>query len=95
MGTHRGELVRVKQAHNTFDSAAFKAAINARRLERGIRWNVVATEVGISGPAMSRLVTKPADNPSTETLARLLVWLGNTDIGPYLHSVEDSSAAAL
>lgn len=66
-----------------FDAAVFYAALDARRRALGLRWRDVAVQASVSRSMLSRLGVQHLC-PDVHGLARLLVWLGNTDLQPYI-----------
>ncbi len=65
-----------------FDLPALAARVEAVRRERNISFRQVGREAGIDGTNMTgRLAGSSLD---AETFVRLLLWLGETDVGPYV-----------
>lgn len=80
----------------TFDYRSFYNDLNKARRNRGIAWNKVATRAGMAPSGLHTFVQhfenpeSPFKRLSTENLIRLLVWLGKTDLAPYLMDKEDA-----
>jgi transcriptional regulator with XRE-family HTH domain len=75
----------------TFDTRAFAAALDAERETRGLRWNQVAQEVGVSGSTLTRL--GQGKRPDVDGLARLLDWSG-LDAADFIRSSRRASTAS-
>lgn len=59
------------------DTDALVAALDQQRRDRGLSWAAVAREVGISPPALHRIVRRVGiSNPSSDALIAFLRWLG-------------------
>lgn len=69
----------------TLDRSALHRALDERRQAEGLRWADVAGQVGVVSSTLSRLAVGYG-SPNADSLARLLNWLGTTDLGPYLTS---------
>ena len=69
-----------------FDIEALYVAVDRARRERRLSWRGVLRDAGIPGLG---LITRLAHGkpPDVHNLVRLLVWLGNTDIKPYITEV--------
>lgn len=69
-----------------FDAEALYVAIDRERRARYLSWRGVLREAGIPGVT---LITRMAHGgaPDANNLVRLLLWLGNTDIKPYIREV--------
>lgn len=71
-----------------FDPEALYAAVDRRRRELCISGREVLRQVGEYTPsALTRL--GQGKQPSADLLVRLLHWLGETDLAPYIASVEE------
>ena len=66
-----------------FNLPAFYIALDKERAERGLMWNQVALEAKVNKSTLSRIGVQSMA-PNLDGLARLLVWLGDTDIGPFI-----------
>ena len=55
-----------------FDVSLFHAALDARRVERGLRWFEVANEVGVSPSTLTRL--GQGSRPDVDTFFKLCAW---------------------
>lgn len=69
-----------------FDSAAFRARLDQRRTELGISWREVNRQSGLPAAA-GAIKLRYGYVPNIETVCRLMAWLGETDLGPYLAEV--------
>lgn len=65
------------------DVEALYVALDQRRRAAHLRWRDIATEIGVSPSTFSRIGLESA-RPDVDNLARMLVWLGDTDLKPYL-----------
>lgn len=66
-----------------FDAEAFYVALDARRRPSGLRWRDVAEQASVARSMLSRLGVHKLC-PDVHGLVRLLVWLGDTDLQPYI-----------
>ncbi len=57
-------------------------ALDRQRRRRHITWGQIGREAGLPRSVFTRLGR--GHPPGVETLARLLLWLGDTDVAPYL-----------
>lgn len=74
MTTHR---------RGVFDVPAFYRAVDDRRRQMHISARELCRQAGvIEGPGLTYL--RAGRIPSAETLARLLLWLGTTDVAPFI-----------
>ncbi len=75
-----------------FDPEKLYVALDRRRRELRISNRELLRQVGEHTPSsMTRL--GQGHLPSTDLLARFLVWLGDTDIAPYLTPIEETTDA--
>lgn len=65
-----------------FDVPKLFARLDALRVERDLNWRQVAGQCHVSASTLTRI--SQGQTPSLDGLARLLVWLGDTDLEPYL-----------
>lgn len=71
-------------AREAFDVAAFYAALNAERHRRdNISWRELAREAQISTVGIGRELAL-GRHPGAGVLIKLLLWMGDTDLAPYL-----------
>jgi hypothetical protein len=77
----------VLSARATFDPAALHGALQARITARGISWRQMSREAGIKTVGIGTELAH-GRHPTAGQLARLLLWLGDTDLGPYLTRVD-------
>ncbi len=73
-----------------FNTHAFYARLDAARAERGTSWAAICGDTGVHKSDISR-IERMGKPPSVTALARLLKWLGDTDIGPYICTERDPS----
>jgi hypothetical protein len=66
-----------------FDSAALYAALDRRRGELGVTWREVLRQSGVAAVGTITYLSQ-GRSLSADTLLRLLVWLGDTDVAPYV-----------
>ena len=70
-----------------FDADALYVAVDKERRKRRISFHKVCREAGVpSSSTVTRL--GHGANLSADNLARLLLWLGDTDLTPYLNIPE-------
>lgn len=67
----------------TLDQRALYRAVDDRRRDLSIRWLAVAEQVGVSRNTISAFKTGSA-TPRLDTLLGLLVFLGTTDLEPFM-----------
>lgn len=73
-----------------FDSHRLYIALNRARSSRGITWNKVATRAGVGPTSLNAFIRQfeqpgePKKAMAVENLVRLLDWMGQTDLGPYM-----------
>lgn len=65
-----------------FDPDALYVALDRKRRTARIKWRDVATEAGVSPSTLSRIGQDK--RPDVDSLARLLLWLGDTNLAPYI-----------
>lgn len=65
-----------------FDPDALYVALDRKRRTNRLAWTDVAEQAGINKSGLTRL--GQFKNPSADNLIRLLLWLGTTDLGPYI-----------
>jgi len=70
-----------------FDAEKLYAAIDQRRRELRISGREVLRQVGEYTPSSLTRIGH-GQHPSADLLVRLLVWLGDTDLRPYITDVE-------
>ena len=66
-----------------FDRAALMKAVEDARWERRLTWKEIAQQAGLVPDALWNMRRKNV-RMSLDTAVSLLVWLGQTDIKPYL-----------
>lgn len=64
------------------DPDALYVALDRKRRTKRMSWRDVAAEVGVSPSTLSRIGQDK--RPDADGLVRLLLWLGTTDLGPYI-----------
>ena len=78
------------KARVLFDSEALYVALDRERRERRMSWRAVLRAAGIPGLGLiTRLGRGHA--PDISNVARLLLWLGDTDLKPYLRPITAST----
>lgn len=70
-----------------FDSEALYLAIDKRRRELGISKREVCRQIGEHTPSAVTRIGR-GTQPSADLLVRLLHWLGETDLAPYIVPVQ-------
>ena len=70
-------------SHHSLDVEALYVALDKVRRERRLLWRTIAQESGVSASTFSRMGLEH-NAPSAHGLVRMLVWLGETDITPYI-----------
>ena len=73
-----------------FDSAALYAALDLRRQALRISWREVAAQAGL-GTDSTLTSLKHGRSLRTDTFLRLLAWLSETDVTPYVFVLRKSS----
>jgi hypothetical protein len=81
----RGQAVNGLRASGLFDSDALYIAIDRQRRQRRISFRQIAREAGLQPNTTTRLGQGRAI--SADVLIRLLIWLGETDLKPYIKEV--------
>jgi transcriptional regulator with XRE-family HTH domain len=61
---------------------ALYVALDKKRRAEFMRWRDICEETGISPSTFSRMAYGGA--PDVHNLARMLTWLGSTDLGPFI-----------
>lgn len=69
-----------------FDVCALYRALNERRQMLQLTWLEVANQADVHVSTFSRM-NVGGPSPNTENVARMLIWLGDTDIKPYIRDV--------
>lgn len=69
--------------HRRFDSEALYVALDKHRRELRISGRELLRQAGIHTPSTLTRLGR-GDSLSADTLAALLVWLGKTDVAPYI-----------
>jgi transcriptional regulator with XRE-family HTH domain len=64
------------------DCDALYVALDRQRRQRRIQWRQIAREAGVSPSTLTRV--GQGRRPDADGLARLLVWLGSTDLAPFI-----------
>jgi hypothetical protein len=67
-----------------FDSDAFYVALDRKRRIGHMKWRDVAREAGISASTLTRI--GQLKRPDADSLVRLLWWLGDMDVEPFVIS---------
>lgn len=66
-----------------FNVSAFYRALDDRRRERSLSWSGVGREADLCPQALHRI--QKDQMPRSDTLLKLMLWLGETDFAPYLN----------
>jgi len=75
-----------------FNVEALYLALDKRRRERRITWRQIGREANLANqPSLMTHIARGA-RPSANNLVRLLLWLGETDLKPYIHTSGDGAA---
>jgi hypothetical protein len=64
------------------NTEALYIALDRKRRAGRLHWANIATQTGTSKSLYTRLGR--GHRPDADTLIRLLLWLGNTDVAPYI-----------
>lgn len=67
-----------------FNTQAFMAKVIAKRDALGYTWRDVQKVTGIPYPSLSHLDTGHVEAPGANMLCALMMWIDETDIGPYI-----------
>lgn len=78
------------RAPGAFDMPAFAAAVHARVRERNISYRQVGRESGVCEVNITQRLR--GGGLSADTFVRLLLWLGETDVTPYVNTAGDPVA---
>lgn len=85
-------IARLQRAYEqqipALDVEALYAALDRRRRGERLRWRRLAPIVGVSPSTFTRL--SQGCVPNVEGLIRMLAWLGETDLKPYLTGREET-----
>jgi transcriptional regulator with XRE-family HTH domain len=73
-----------------FDSDAFYVALDRKRRAAHMRWRDVATEAGVSASTLTRI--GQLKRPDADGLVRLLSWLGDMDVAPFVITDQTSDS---
>lgn len=76
-------MVAEQDRKPALDVEALYVALDRARRQRRVSWRQLCREAGIPGSSTTTRLGRGLA-PSAENLARLLVWLGQTDLKPYL-----------
>ena len=79
---------RQNSSREAFDATLLYDAINRARVERGtpgrpLSWREVARQAHIASGGIGHEIAQ-GRQPTAGVLAKLLLWLGDTDLAPYL-----------
>ncbi|MGC5033057.1 hypothetical protein [Micromonospora sp. DT229] len=67
---------------SALDPDALYVAIDRQRRRRRMQWRTVAAEAGVSASTLTRI--GQGHRPDANGLVRLLLWLGTTDLAPFI-----------
>lgn len=79
----------MRTAPPTLDHQALDAAVDAERQRRGLSWRQAAAAIGVSPSTFTRI--RRGGLPDATALVRILLWLGQTDLGPYIQTSKERS----
>lgn len=68
-----------------FDIDAFYHALDRKRRDRRLHWTQVCKQAGVHASLMTR-ISLDVKEPSVPNLIRLMLWLGETDLAPYIRA---------
>lgn len=83
-----------------FDFARFYHDVNRVRVQRKLAWNKVATRVGMAPSGLFAFVNQyekpgsPRKILSVDSLAKLMHWMGKTDLTTYIADEDSITDAA-
>jgi hypothetical protein len=69
-----------------FSVEALYVALDARRRREHLLWRDIAKQAGCAASTFTRMGLY-GQAPNAENLARMLLWLGNTDLAPFLAGI--------
>lgn len=76
-------MTRTLPWREAFDPVALHDRLDARRRALGITWRELSRQAGVHTTAIGWHL-RSGRAPSAGTLAQLLIWYGDLDIGPYV-----------
>ncbi|HEX8024726.1 MAG TPA: hypothetical protein VF484_00840 [Candidatus Limnocylindrales bacterium] len=68
---------------HSLDVEALYVALDKVRRERHLLWRDIAGAAGVSSSTFTRMGLY-GQKPNSDGLVRILVWLGDTDVKPYI-----------
>lgn len=68
-----------------FDVEALYVTLDAERRTRKLRWKDVGDQADVSASTFTRMGLHHRC-PDAENLAKILLWLGNTDLKPFIRA---------
>lgn len=71
------------------DPDALYVALDRQRRKRRMQWRTVAAEASVSPSTLTRI--GQGHRPDADGLLRLLLWLGTTDLAPFIARCEGES----
>ncbi len=69
-----------------FDGEALYVALDKARRSRRLQWRDIGREASVSSSTFTRL--GQGRHVSAQNLTRILLWLGTTDLAPYIVTKE-------
>ena len=75
--------LNVQKLYEALD--AKRTAVSCKHCNEELSWRAVARELGMPPSTFSRIARQ--QGMSADTLVRVLGWLGETDLAPYLSAV--------
>jgi hypothetical protein len=70
------------------DCDALYVALDRQRRARRMSWRAVLLDAGVKGPSLATRLGQGFP-PATDNLVRMLLWLGETDLKPYIATGEN------
>lgn len=70
-----------------FDPEALYVRLDATRRQRHIQWRDIAAEAEVSASTFTRMGLH-GKQPDATNLVKILTWLGETDLKPYIREHE-------
>ncbi len=80
------------RVRGAFNLPALAAAVEARRRARDISYGAVARESGVNRQNLAQRLAR-SGSLDVETFLRLLLWLGETDVTPYVNTAGEVAMA--
>lgn len=75
-------IAKLDPAEARWNPELFWADLDVVRAARGVTWAEVARQSGVLHSTLNRLAGRNSGN--VETIAKLMLWMGNTNVKDYL-----------